>query len=50
MFPLFGLRTTMRENLAIGAIFKAVSLMRSYMLRGAFETIRLRPRVCRKEN
>ena len=37
VFPLFGLRTTVRENLAIGAIFTVVSLARSYALRRAFE-------------
>ena len=30
VFPLFGLKTTLPENLAIGAIFTAVSLARSY--------------------
>ena len=37
VFPLFGLRTTVPENLAIGAIFTVVSLARSYALRRAFE-------------
>ena len=30
VFPLFGLRTTLGQNLAIGAIFTVVSLVRSY--------------------
>lgn len=50
VFPLFGLKTTMRENLAIGAIFTAVSLTRSYVLRRAFETIRVRPPARCKED
>ena len=40
MFPLFGLRTTVPENLAIGAIFTVVSLARSYALRRTFEAMR----------
>ena len=38
--PLFGLMTTVPENLAIGAIFTLVSLARSYVLRRTFEAIR----------
>ena len=40
VFPLFGLRTTVPENLAIGAIFTIVSLARSYVLRLTFEAMR----------
>ena len=40
VFPLFGLRTTVPENLAIGLIFTVVSLVRSYALRRAFEAMR----------
>ena len=40
VFPLFGLRTTVRENLAIGLIFTVVSLARSYALRRTFEAMR----------
>jgi len=40
VFPLFGLATTLRQNLAIGAIFTTVSLARSYLLRRAFEAFR----------
>ncbi len=40
VFPLFGLRTTVRENLAIGAIFTIVSIVRSYALRRTFEAMR----------
>ena len=47
VFPLFGLRTTLRKNLAIGAIFTVVSLARSYVLRRAFEAISKRTRKAR---
>ena len=40
VFPLFGLRTTVPENLAIGANFTVVSLARGYVLRRAFEATR----------
>ena len=40
VFPLFGLMTTVAENLAIGAIFTVVSLARSYALRRTFEAMR----------
>jgi len=33
VFPLFGLRTSLAENLAMGAIFTVVSIARSYCLR-----------------
>jgi hypothetical protein len=42
IFPLFGLRTTLAENLVMGAIFTVVSIVRSYCLRRAFERIRVR--------
>jgi hypothetical protein len=42
VFPLFGLHTTMAENLTIGAIFTVVSILRSYMLRRLFESVRMR--------
>src|SRR5512132_1588435 len=32
VFPLFGLRTTLSENLAMGLVFTIVSLARSYVL------------------
>lgn len=41
VFPLFGLKTTMSENLTIGAIFTVVSIVRSYSLRRVFEAIRV---------
>ena len=40
VFPLFGLRVSLGENLAIGGLFTAASITRSYVLRRVFETIR----------
>ena len=40
VFPLFGLSTTLVENLGLGAIFTAISLMRSYTVRRIFEALR----------
>ena len=42
VFPLFGLHVTLQENLLIGLIFTAVSLVRSYVLRRALEALRIR--------
>ena len=36
VFPLFGLRASLDQNLAIGLIFTIVSLVRSYALRRMF--------------
>ncbi|WP_150288494.1 DUF7220 family protein [Rhabdaerophilum calidifontis] len=41
VFPLFGLHTTLAENLMIGAIFTVVSIGRSFALRRVFEAIRV---------
>ena len=35
-FPWFGLNATVGENLAIGALFTAISLIRGYALRRLF--------------
>ena len=40
VFPLFGLHATLQENLVIGLVFTVVSLIRSYLLRRAFEALR----------
>ena len=40
VFPLFGLEASLSENLAIGAVFTMVSLVRSFCLRRAFEAMR----------
>jgi hypothetical protein len=37
VFPWFGLTASMQDNLAIGAAFVGVSLIRSYALRRVFE-------------
>ena len=42
VFPLFGLTVTVTENLLIGTIFTAVSIVRSYALRRGFEALRVR--------
>ena len=42
VFPRFGLETTLRENMALGAVFTGVSLIRSFTLRRLFEAIRFR--------
>lgn len=42
VFPLFGLHASLSDNLAIGGVFTAVSIIRSYTLRRAFEAIRER--------
>ena len=42
VFPLFGLVVTITENLMIGLIFTAVSMVRSYTLRRGFEALRVR--------
>ena len=36
VFPWFGLEASLGENLAIGAVFIGVSLLRSYALRRLF--------------
>ena len=42
VFPLFGLHATLSQNLMIGLIFTGVSLVRSYLLRRAFEARRFK--------
>ena len=36
IFPLFGIRIQMRDNLLIGAIFTVISIARSYAVRRLF--------------
>ena len=36
IFPLFGIHIPLSDNLAIGAWFTAISLIRSYVVRRAF--------------
>ena len=40
IFPIFGLHTTLAQNLKLGAVFTVVSIGRSYLLRRLFEAIR----------
>ncbi len=42
IFPIFGLHTTLAQNLKMGAIFTVMSIARSFALRRAFEAIRMR--------
>ena len=42
VFPWFGLPARIGDALAIGAIFTAVSIARSYALRRVFEAMRVR--------
>ena len=42
VFPLFGLAVTISDNMLIGLIFTAVSIVRSYALRRGFEALRVR--------
>ena len=42
IFPVFGLHTTLAENLKMGPVFTVVSIARSFALRRVFETIRMR--------
>jgi predicted membrane protein len=40
VYPLLGIVTTVQVNLLIAAIFTALSVVRSYCVRRAFETFR----------
>jgi hypothetical protein len=42
VFPLFGLIVPLRDNIEIGVIFTAISLVRSFVLRRTFEFLRVR--------
>ncbi|QIE56524.1 hypothetical protein G5B40_14350 [Pikeienuella piscinae] len=42
IFPVFGLHTTLAQNLKMGAVFTVVSIARSFALRRVFESIRMR--------
>ncbi len=45
IFPIFGLHTTLAQNMKMGAIFSFVSIARSFALRRLFEAIRMRMRM-----
>ncbi len=40
VFPLFGIHITLVDDLALGLVFLVISLIRSYLLRRAFERFR----------
>ena len=42
VFPLFGLQTTLAQNLKLGLVFTMLSIARSFTLRRVFEPIRVR--------
>ena len=42
IFPVFGLHTSLAQNLKLGAVFTVVSIARSYVLRRLFEAIQNR--------
>ena len=42
IFPIFGLHTTLAQNLLMGLAFSLISVARSFALRRAFEAIRIR--------
>lgn len=44
IFPVFGLHTTLAQNLKMGAVFTMVSIARSFALRRLFEAIRVASR------
>ena len=44
IFPVFGLHTTLAQNLKLGAAFTVVSIARSLALRRLFERIRVASR------
>jgi len=39
IFPIFGLHTTLAQNLKMGAVFTGISIIRSFALRRLFEAI-----------
>ena len=39
VFPWFGLHPSLGENMALGAVFVGISLVRSYELRRLFEAV-----------
>jgi len=40
VFPLFGIHIGLGDDLALGAVFTVISLVRSYVLRRVFEHLR----------
>ena len=46
IFPIFGLHTTLAQNLQMGLLFTGVSIIRSFLLRRLFEAIRVAKPEC----
>lgn len=44
IFPMFGIHVTLGDNLAIGAWFTVISLVRSYILRRWFNGLKFKVR------
>jgi prepilin signal peptidase PulO-like enzyme (type II secretory pathway) len=44
VFPRFGLQASFADNIVISGVFTVVSILRSFVLRRLFESIRLRAR------
>ena len=42
VFPVFGLQATLSQNLQLAALFAVISVLRSFVLRRAFEAARVR--------
>ena len=42
VFPFFGIELTLARNMALGAVFTGVSILRGYALRRLFESLRCR--------
>ncbi len=40
VFPVFGIHIALADDFAIGCVFAAVSILRSYILRRLFELLR----------
>lgn len=40
VFPLFGIQVSLADNLAIGAFFTVISIVRSYLVRRLFNRLR----------
>ena len=42
VFPMFGMNVSLSDNIAIGAIFTVVSIVRSYYVRRMFNMLHVR--------
>lgn len=50
VFPWFGLHAPLEQNLTMGLIFTVVSLLRSYLLRRAFNRFALIEKISRRRH